>query len=439
MSWWLAWTGSLLLWLLTVTGNAFAIPRDLSIQSQGLRPWLLMQTTFVGYNCLTSLFYFIDLNGFYYLAFDPFRVQASLLPYAAAAQRFYFLAHIALVLGIGVGMRWRPTVEYRLTGLKSVSGLLIRTAIGAAIGIYVFRAIPGFSQFAEKMRTLATVAAAVSLGIAYRERIKGTIWPPIVANVIILLLALSSGWKSEVLVLVLLNASVFYSAKPIATIFFTVLILVSGLILLPPLVAKIRKDSWERGETSFAALYSSIQSLTERSVEETTRETWEFMVERMSEETLFVRYIQAVPDRRPFYGTELIMQAAISPIPRIIWTNKPNLELLVGKRVLELEVIKSLTNVSAKPQIIVDGYLTYGGLGVAIFLFVYGYLASFLSRMCEACMGGYLTGGVVFNGLFGFMWNGTCIEFFVNAMLWSVVLVILLFQYGRIQNKLIPA
>ena len=436
LSWWVAWLGSLILLCASVVPSIFTVPSDRAWRDQTLRPCVLLQVVFVGYNCLTSLFFWADLNGFYYLSAVKSSSSPDILFFAAKAQRMYLIGHIGLIFGLALGMRWRPLRNYQLAKIRSLSVALIYLAVAAAVAIYIFRVIPGLSQFSEKMRTLATVAAAVSLGIALRERISGGLVVPVILNMIMLFLALTSGWKSEVIVLVLLNASVFFPMRPYMTTFVTVSILSVGLGLLPPLASKVRNDLWQGQGNRFTALFSAIEVIHNRSWEEAKKETWEFLTGRLSEESMFITYLRVVPDQHPYYRGQICQQAILTPIPRIIWDEKPDTELLVATRVIELGVVSRTSNVSAKPQTIVDGYLSFGSPGVFFTMVFYGALASALSRFCESLLGGYLMGGVLFNGLFGILWTGTCFEFLVNAVFWSIVLTLMIHQFGRSQKLL---
>ena len=436
LSWWVAWLGSLILLLASVAQSVFTVPSDRAWSDQTLRPCVLLHVVFVGYNCLTSLFFWADLNGFYYFSPENSSSSPDILFLAAQAQRMYLIGHIGLVFGLALGMRWRPPRSYQLAKIRSLSVALVYLAVAATVGIYIFRVIPGLSQFSEKMRTLATVAAAVSLGIAYRERISGGLVVPIILNIVLLFLALTSGWKSEVIVLVLLNASVFFPVRPYMTTFVTASILSVGLGLLPPLAGKVRNDVWQGQGNRFTALLSAIEVIQGRSWVEAKKETWEFLTQRLSEESLFIKYLRAVPDQHPHYGVQICQQALLTPIPRILWEGKPDTELLVATRVIELGVVSRTSNVSAKPQTIVDGYLSFGSLGVFFAMVFYGAIASALSRFCESLLGGYLMGGVLFNGLFGILWTGACFEFLVNAVFWSLVFTLMIHQLGRSQKLL---
>ncbi|MBK7410265.1 MAG: DUF2214 family protein [Saprospirales bacterium] len=92
----------------------------------------------------------------------------------------------------------------------------------------------------------------------------------------------------------------------------------------------------------------------------------------------------------------------------------------------------SVGKVSTKPQIIVDGYLSFGEFGAWAFLFFIGLLSAFASVLAERWFGGYLWGtGLMYTGFFQVFWRGNCIEFMSNTVFWSFVLMGVLFLVFR--------
>ena len=97
------------------------------------------------------------------------------------------------------------------------------------------------------------------------------------------------------------------------------------------------------------------------------------------------------------------------------------------------------SEVSAKPQFVVDAYLSWGALGVLIGGVIFGMVASLASRLAERWFGGYLLGsGLVYTAFFRIFWKGSAFEFFIGAVFWSFVLMGLLFLAGRITGILVP-
>jgi len=122
-----------------------------------------------------------------------------------------------------------------------------------------------------------------------------------------------------------------------------------------------------------------------------------------------------------------VKQGALAVVPEVVWPNKPSVENQVMQRVYENSRISSTSIVSAKPKIVVDGYLAGGWVGVLLTCFALGGVASIASRYAEQWFGGYEIGGqLVFTALFVRNLFVPSYEFLFNALFWSFVLMALL-------------
>ena len=122
----------------------------------------------------------------------------------------------------------------------------------------------------------------------------------------------------------------------------------------------------------------------------------------------------------------------MSLVPRALWSSKPITERLVMERVYENGVVSRASSVSAKPQFIVDGYLSAGAFGVFIACLFYGMAASLASRLAERLFGGYLFGtALLYTALFRDLWRGNSLEFLLNNVVWSFVIMVMLFYAAR--------
>jgi hypothetical protein len=97
------------------------------------------------------------------------------------------------------------------------------------------------------------------------------------------------------------------------------------------------------------------------------------------------------------------------------------------KRVYDAGVVNEHSTVSAKPAFVVDAYLSAGGFGVFIFLFLYGATAQLISTKAEYLFGGYILGtALIFSGLFQIMWRGLSFEFLINTVFWSYITMLII-------------
>ncbi len=437
LCWWWCWGCSVLLLVASLRGVIFLIPTDLPQSEQTLRPWSLMNLIFVGYNILTSVFFWLDLQGYRFTTFDSIRMGSpTQIQLASYAQYYYLIAQVGLLLGLGAWIRWKPRKTYRLRFKKPLATTLLRLAVVALVTMLAFRYIPGLAQLEIRSKGVLTVAGGLSLGTAYRTQ-RDLLPIALIGNVILLVLALVSGWKEEVLVLVILNSIAFYPIFPRTTTLVTTSIIAVGFVVLPPFANEIRKYTWSNNVGQLEALERSLQTINATPLDKLVDESWYFLTNRLSEQSMFVTYLGSVPVKREFYGSQIMLQAFETPIPRIFWPKKPITERLVHQRVVENGVVSALSIVSAKPQYIVDGYLSYGGLGVFASLFVFGSLIQIMSTVSEKLLGGYVIGGVLFNGMFSFCWRGACFEFFVNSFVWSVIIVFVLHEVGTRQGWIV--
>jgi hypothetical protein len=154
---------------------------------------------------------------------------------------------------------------------------------------------------------------------------------------------------------------------------------------------------------------------------------WSFLVYRLSEIDMFIRFTQSTPKYVDYYGLTFVKQAGMAIIPRVFWPSKPSTEDLVMERVYNAGVINRASNVSAKPAFIVDAYLSGGTLGIFLAMFIYGAVAQIISIKAEKLFGGYILGtALIFSGLFQIMWRGLSFEFIVNTVFWSYISMLII-------------
>jgi hypothetical protein len=227
--------------------------------------------------------------------------------------------------------------------------------------------------------------------------------------------------------LILISISLNFRHPVLGKIFGVSAILI-GMATLPTISAAVRKVAWDGSSGApklslFQTAEVGISAVFETTSEEFTENTWRFLTDRISEASMFARYIDSVETTGMREGVEILKQAALTPVPRIIWKAKPNIEELVRTRVLNHGIISEHSQVSAKPHPVVDGYLVGGAVGIILTFAGLGAFASFASRLSERLLGGYLLGGVFFNGLFSILWRGGCFEFMANSLVWSLILM----------------
>lgn len=431
-SYMIAWSGSWFILWMTLSGKVKPLPTDRPFRHQILRPIIFTQLIFIGYNCLTSIFYFADLNGFYYFERSVIQlVDDNSIMLTATAQRYYVLAHAALVMGILVTMDYRKSGEWSIPDRVNIPRLMLIVAgVGFVLG-QGLNFVPGMGQLEGRFQAIALVGSVLALATAFPTKQGGAILLAGAVYAANLLAAFRSGWKEEVLVMVLLLAVFAYPFYKRLVLTIAPLSIIALLVFLPAYTNIVRSLSWTGDLSGTEAAQIAAEAMRSGNVD-IARSNWAFLTGRFSEIELFAVYLESVPEHQPFYGSTLAQQSLMSLVPRVFWSGKPVTERLVMERVYENGVVDRASNVSAKPQYIVDGYLSAGAFGVFIACLLYGMAASLASRLAERLFGGYLFGtALLYTALFRDLWRGNSFEFLLNNVVWSLIIMWALFYVAR--------
>lgn len=435
-----AWLGSWAILYLTLSGRVRELPGGLPWHGQLLRPFGFTQIVFAGYTCLTSVFFVLDLHGFRYFAVDALAlVPAGEMDGVAAAQRYYVLGHASVAAGMLAVCDYRSSGRWRLRLPVPLPAFLLGLAAGVTIAGSLLPLV-ALGQVAARFQQIALVASVLALARALPRRHLGASLLGASLFAYNLLLALLSGWKEEVIVIVVLLGVFLYPQYRRAVLLGAPVALALMLLALPTYNQTLRKASWFEGLDPRDAAALGVAEIRAGGSRALLDDSWTFLRSRSTEIGLFTRYLEHTPDRRPFYGTRLAGQSLEMLVPRVFWPSKPSTERLVMERVYENGVVSSRSSVSAKPQYLVDGYLSAGALGVLLAGLLFGTLATLASRLAERWFGGYLIGsGLAYTALFTTFWRGNSFEFLFNTVLWSFVLMVALAHAGRVTGWLVPA
>lgn len=417
----LAWLGSWWILGLSTMGKIRPLPGDRSAEYQLFRPLFVVQFIFAGYFCLGSIFHVWDL-----LSLSPRNYMPGELQRTAAAQRYLVLGHAAFVHGLLVTMDYRRSGEWSFQVRMSREMWFLVGGGGAFVLSFLCGQIPGLGQFATKLQMIALVAVIISLGYAIREGSRTVATVSGALYGVLLIGAFLSGWKHQVILAVVPLLFVLYPRYKRKVIVAGGVLAILFVTVLPAYNAVFRNLSWQRQADAQQAASEAFEKVTEGriNIEEVS---WSFLSERLTLIELFTDYIEHTPQENPFYGFAIVKQGMQSIIPRVLWPSKPNTEKLAMKRVYENQVVAQYSDVSAKPLVIIDGYLSSGAFGVFLTCFLFGGVASIASKYAEIWFGGYSGGGqVIFTSLFGWPLFTPSFEFLFNTVFWSFVLMALL-------------
>ncbi|MFB9844081.1 exosortase Y-associated Wzy-like protein [Mucilaginibacter ginsenosidivorans] len=428
-SYMIAWLGSFLIFYLSLSGWVKPLPEDRRWDEQLMRPILLVQIIFAGYMCCTSIFYFLNVLGYedFHKTTEYYLVDYNRLELTAQCQRYYCLGHAAMVTGILAFMRYDFKQQYRIE--KDVlANILLVTALITLPVAYLFLEVPGLTQFANQFASLSFIAGTLALAFAIPEK---KIWNTILCLVLYFsnfYQALLSGYKEPIIVSILVLGIFLYpSYKKLVTVIFVPLLILL-FIFLPTYNRIFRQNAWsgdvDVDEASQLALDAALNKDSPQSADEGN---WDFLAYRLSEIDMFTTFVKSTPAKVDFYGFQLLKQSGMAIVPRVFWHAKPNTEDLIMERVFDADVVNRGSLVSAKPAFVVDAYLSFGGPGVFISLFLYGALAQLISIKAEKLFGGYILGtALIFSGLFQIMWRGLSFEFLINTVFWSYISMLLI-------------
>ena len=432
LSYFIAWIGSFLIFYLTISGWVKPIPTDLHISEQLMRPIFLVQIIFAGYMCITSIFFFYNVLGYqdFHKISDYYLVDQNKLELTAQCQRFYSLGHAAFVTGILVCMRYPVKKRYHIETEKIANLLFVAAIVTLPVSI-LFLKVPGLSQFYYQFSSLSFIAGTLALAFAIPL---GKIWNTIICICFYgfnFYQALLSGFKEPIIISVLVLGIFLYPSYKKQVMFTFVPFLIFLFIFLPTYNRIFRANAWSGDtsaeEASQLALDAALNKDSPQAEDNADESNWAFLAFRLSEIDMFTEFVQSTPDRIDFYGLQLLQQSAIALMPRVFWSSKPNTEAMVMERVYNAGVINRASTASAKPTFVVDAYLSAGGLGVFIYLFLYGATAQLIALKAETLFGGYVLGtSLMFSGLFQIFWRGLSFEFLINTVFWAYVSMIII-------------
>ncbi len=441
-SYFVAWLGSFYVFYFTWFSKQRIINDDLPIASQIMRPIFLLQLIFAGFMCCTSIFLLLDHLGYEY--FDKVKtenfVAVDYTYLIAKCQRLSFLAHISLVWGILIVSKTKSKRTCYDFNTKNLDFSWLKLGLLFYVVAVIFQLANGLFQFSIYFNNLAIFSSLIlllrglnnknGLLIAYGATIFG----------INFINATLTGFKEHIIVnFIILFALLFPKyKKTIAVIFIPVVYLL--LYILPTYSGIIRNQSWSGDKTAQEARNEALETIIQDQNDEEIEQTnWNFLVYRFSEISMFTHFVEYVPKKKDFYHFEILENSIIALIPRILYQDKPITELVAMERVYDAGVVEQGANVSAKTRPVVDGYLSFGYIGVFSFLLALGYLTQLLCNTAERWFGGYEFGCIVmFNGCFQVLWRGNNFEFMLNNILYGFITMWLVFIVLRKMNILTP-
>ncbi|MGI4751808.1 MAG: exosortase Y-associated Wzy-like protein [Janthinobacterium lividum] len=426
-SYFVAWFGSFVILYLSMSGWVKPIPTDRSLGEQLMRPLFLTQVIFTGYMSCSTIFYFFNQLGYenFHLTNQLFKPDQHKIEAIAICQRYYCLGHAAFTTGILLFMKYPVRKKYQLQ-TTDVANLLLKIALVLIPISLFFIFVPGLSQFAAQFSALSFIAATLALAFAIPLHRTANI---IISGGLFVLnfyKSFLSGYKEPIIVSMLVLGIFLYPLYKRTVILIFVPFLLILFLVLPTYNQVFRQNAWSGDLSAEDASKVALDAALNNS-SELESSNWTFLVFRLSEIDMFIKYIQSTPKHVDFYGFKMISQSIQSLIPRVLWPNKPNTEDMIMERVVNAGIASKDMNVSAKPALVADAYLFAGGTGIFLILFLYGATAQLIAQKAESLFGGYLLGSaLIFSGLFQMFWRGLSFEFLLNSVFWSYITMLVI-------------
>lgn len=425
-AYWIAWGGSWFILAVTFLGIAQDKPKDLGFFEQFFRPYLYMQLMFAVTNCLSSVFYFFHLNGFMF--FD--RIDTDITQEAAFsianAQFYCLLAHAAYTQGVILNIPKYKSQKLDFQA-KLDSNKLSKISFAAFLATIVigFTGVGGaISSVLNGICMMATILSFV-LAIETKKNIAfaSTMF------LLIFMYVMSLGMKEYIItIIIILTINLFPKYKLQTIIFF--LVISNIVIYIPAYVTNLRIIVWYGGGTALEAFektYEEATSKDEEVNEKSKKLQWQFLAFRFSEIGMLEQYMAYVPSQRDFYGTEILKDAIMGFIPPIIRPDGKSVDKTAMERAFSAGVLDRFVGeagTSAKPSLVADTYLMGGAFGVIVMCFIYGWLATFFSILCEKKFGGYSIGTIIIcNSVFGMLTKGGCTENMFVGIYYGVIIL----------------
>ncbi|HKG08297.1 MAG TPA: hypothetical protein VKB19_17655 [Pedobacter sp.] len=410
------------------------------MRHQIMRPIILIQLVFAGFMCSTSIFYFLDHLGYTYFQRtngSSFLVNEQTYS-IAECQRLALLAHTAISTGLILLIKPLPHLKYFIR-LKKIP-FLVNNCIIAYVVAMSLTFIPGLIQFKQPLINISITCSAYLLitGIVERNHLSllfgSAAFTANITNSIL------SGYKEAVILNIILLVFLAYPYYKRIVLIMALPTIYLLLYALPTFTNIIRMQSWTQKKTKTQAGTQAYQTLfQEQHEKEIITTNWEFLTDRFSEIGMFTSYVKQASDDQFYDETSIIKNTILSLIPRILWPEKPNTEKIAMERVYKFGIANRASPVSAKTRPVVDAYLIAGPAGVFIMMLTYGLVVQSICNRAEMLFGGYQYGCIViFNSLFQVLWRGNTLEFLVNNIMYSYILMVIIHWFLRKTKVLIP-
>lgn len=417
---WICWGGSFWIFWVTFMGWANPLPKDLTFAQQFMRPFIFAHLLCVGYMVISSVFYFLHYQGYFYFeqvdVADPIKIAK-----AAQCQQYYQLAHASLATGLTLFMKGFGQTRYWAIVPVQDANLFFRLTLVTFILQQLLSFLPFGSAFKNNLNQLSLLASLLFLVQAIAE--KKLLLLAFLLFALNVVLGALSGMKSTTLIIILFLGAQYFALYPWRTILIGGFALWLWFSFIPTISVFVRQQAWFGEQSSATALQNALTGIRDNTVD-TKELNWNLLVFRSSEIGMFVRYVDHVPAKRDFYGFQIVDQALMGLLPKGIRPDGKSIDQTAMERVYEVGIVdrKNDRSTSAKPALVADAYMSGAEPAILITFFLFGVAATQLAKICERLFGGYTFGSVlIFNGCFSIFQTGNCFENIPSSIFYGIV------------------
>jgi hypothetical protein len=324
--------------------------------------------------------------------------------------------------------------------------VLIKIIIGSFFVAAILRQIGTFSSISSAFGAISTTTSAFSIVYVIKE--KRRFFLTIILFVVNLYFALNSGMKEEVIMLCIILVINLLPIFPIKTVILAVFFS-NLLVYLPTYTQNLRIMNWFIVDGSeqlnvidiMIITYEQVNTTEEKQKEKNRKDYWAFLVYRFSEFDSFIKYMKYVPSARDYYGMEAIQNGLLAIMPTGLRPDGKSLDETAMKKAIDAGILDRFIaeeGTSAKPNVVADLYLMGDSIAIAIFMFIYGLVATYTSLIAEKLFGGYESGTIIISTCcFYILIRGNCTENMFAALFQGCLAMLLcyyLMRYFRLFN-----
>lgn len=403
-----------------------------------LRPVSTYQFYFLGFHVAGGMFYALNAAGYSFWGRIAIP-QEDALSTIAFCQRLMLLAHTSVTAGMKLaGFRYDQP-RYVIPSIPPYSLIVVSfISLGAAT---VATMVPGLWALGIKFLDISFTAVLVETWLSVRRGRFTNMMVTIALLVFNLISQILTGWKGLVLWSSIALGSMFYPMMPRRVVVGGLAFALFWAMYLYPFGQMMRSLTWTSSIDQDTAIAISLDYALNIPLEDRLDNFWQVMVTRTNEIWAFEKYVNYTPKLRSYYGFDIAEESLVSLIPRILWSEKPDLERLAMQRVYDAGVIMEDSTVSAKTSFYQDAYLSGGALAIVLACLIFGMVTMLISKTCERLFGGYDIGTcLVYTSLFAFWLNsGPNFLFFVGVIWGSLASLFAIFLVGRFMGWIVPA